>query len=104
MRPSKETLRNIVADLHQQDPKNPSLREYGFGAAGNPVGKPSWEKADPSLDCPNCGGDVCEITVTVENSMLRAGRGTALYFGCPACPWASPALATTDTPKEENNE
>ena len=84
-----------------------SLRDYGMGSVGETVGKPTWKPAegpDGELpECPNCGSLVCEVEVRVENPLLKGGEGRAIYLGCPACPWASPALAVAGR-KEVNDE
>jgi hypothetical protein len=73
------------------DEEAAKLREYGLPNSQSP-GTPTWESADKKLKCPNCGAQVCLVTVEVEMKMLRGGRGIATYTGCPACPWASPAV------------
>jgi hypothetical protein len=46
--------------------------------------------------CPNCG---CEklflIEVAVEHERLIGGKGTGVYGGCAACPYASPMMTRT---------
>ena len=77
-----------------------NLREYGLGSVGEPLGKPKAEHLDPETHdvvvngggCPNCGcEDVMQIKLKVRARPL-VGEGTCSYLGCPACPWASPAL------------
>ena len=70
------------------------LREYGLPNSHSP-GIPEWVSAGENAKCPNCGARVCLVTVTVEMHMLRGGKGVATYMGCPACPWASPALISS---------
>ncbi len=83
-----------------------NLRDYGMGSIGKPVGKPTWKPAraikGEKPDCPNCGGMLCEVELLVENHQLKGGVGKAHYLGCPACPWASPAVvASCGDVKEE---
>ena len=72
------------------------LRDYGMGPSGTPIGSPEWKKAetingsDPI--CPNCGSWLCEIMVLVSHPLLKGGMGSSRYLGCPACPYASPAM------------
>jgi len=77
---------------------NMDLRSYGLGASPKPIGTPTWKRAEPidGVDpiCPNCGAWVCEIEVKVESDLLVGGVGVSRYLGCPACPWASPSVAT----------
>ena len=72
-----------------------NLRDHGLGPSGEPSGKPTWEKADNAPPCPNCGADLCAVAVSIVNHpLLRGGKGLTRYLGCPACPWAGPAVAT----------
>ena len=84
-----------------------SLRDYGMGSVGKPIGKPTWKPAKKLggklPECPNCGGLVCEIEVLMENKLLKGGVGNAHYLGCPAWPWASPAMVAAVN-KEKKNE
>lgn len=58
-----------------------------------PDGVPTWDPApEGTPPCPNCGAKVCMIKVRVKQPLLRGGGGIATYFGCPACPWASPTV------------
>lgn len=75
------------------------LREYGLGSVGKPIGKPKASPLDAetkaslvkSGGCPGCGcEDVMQIKLKVLHPLV--GEGTCSYLGCPACPWASPAL------------
>jgi len=73
-----------------------NLRDHGMGPSGTPLEPPTWKKAEP-IDgsdpiCPNCGGWLCKIAVPVKHPMLRGGKGITRYLGCPACPYASPAV------------
>lgn len=83
-----------------------NMRDYGMGSIGKPVGKPTWKKVKlfegKRPECPNCGGLLCEVELLVENRQLKGGVGKARYLGCPACPWASPAIvASCGDAKEE---
>ena len=52
--------------------------------------------------CPNCGCEsVMQITVQINQPLLRGGTGTGVYLGCPACPWASP-MGCSASQKKEN--
>jgi len=70
------------------------LREYGLGESGKPLEKPTWSIAVGSPSCPNCGAQLCMVKVRVEQPLLKGGEGIANYLGCPACPYASPAMVT----------
>lgn len=72
------------------------LREYGLPNS-NPISIPSWKKTDEK--CPNCKATLCVVSVRVEQNMLHGGVGTSTYFGCPACPFASPAMVVCDGKK-----
>lgn len=71
-----------------------NLREHGLGPSGEPSGKPTWEKADEAPPCPNCGADLCSVSVPVKHPLLKGSTGVSKYLGCPACPFASPAIIT----------
>ena len=81
-----------------------SLRDYGLGSAGQVTGVPVWKRADINSDvpheCPNCGAHLCEIEVEMSNSLLMGGRGICHYHGCPACPFASPAVVVALTERQ----
>lgn len=72
-------------------PRGPNLRDYGLPdseVTGIPVATPM--KATPP--CPNCG---CKTLMSIEVEVTQAlvgGPGISTYVGCPACPWASPAM------------
>ena len=73
-----------------------NLRDHGLGPSGEPVGTPTWEKAEVKNGiepvCPNCSGWLCEVRVEVAHPLLKSRRGVSMYLGCPACPYASPAV------------
>lgn len=69
------------------------LRDYGLPPAGKPTGIPTWKKLDEPLPCPNCGGELVEVSVPVAHPLLKGGQGITTYLGCPACPFASPAIS-----------
>jgi hypothetical protein len=86
--------------------KKHSERDHGFGqvhgeeVAGRPVARPLNKKMQARTDadggCPNCGCyEIMEVTIPMNNPLLRGGMGKGVYFGCPACPWASPMMTTT---------
>ncbi len=56
--------------------------------------KPTWEGLHEP--CPNCGADLCRVYTPVKPPpMLRvgpSGQAVAVYLGCPACPYAGPAV------------
>jgi hypothetical protein len=83
----------MTDDKYEQYVK--SLRSYGRPEP-DPDGVPEWKRTEPPVHCPNCGGEVAEIRVRVKLDLLKGGKGTALYLGCPACPWASPAMTIAD--------
>jgi hypothetical protein len=71
------------------------LREYG-GADVEALGVPTWRGTDEELPpCPNCGAKVVQVQVKVRTPLITGGVGKCTYFGCPACPWASPSVTTT---------
>ena len=72
-----------------------NLRDYGLGDAGKPLETPTWKLASPEVPCPNCGAKLCEVSMLAENKLLKGGSGMMRYLGCPACPFASPAITTT---------
>lgn len=72
-----------------------SLRNHGLPPCGDPIEAPTWTRADVPFSCPNCGSAVAEVKVLVKLDLLNGGVGEASYFGCPACPWASPAMAVS---------
>lgn len=62
-----------------------------------PTGKPpTWSETEET--CPNCRAFLCKVSTPVEPPpMLRTDNGAvAVYMGCPACPYASPAMVTAD--------
>lgn len=74
-------------------------RDYGLPDPEAVLGTPTWEPtgSDGSITaipiaCPNCGAKLCHVSVDVEMSMLKGGKGRSNYLGCPACPYASPAV------------
>jgi hypothetical protein len=70
-----------------------NLRDYGLPDS-EVTGTPTWEATEHP--CPNCGGLLCQVQVTVQMPMLRGGHGLSTYLGCPACPYASPAVVRSD--------
>lgn len=72
-----------------------SLRDYGLGNLSKPTGTPTWKpafmRADP-MPYPNCGAQLCEVEVAVDHPLVHGGKGISMYLGCPACPFASPAV------------
>ena len=70
------------------------MRDYGLPDPDKVTGTPTWEGTD--LPCPNCGGKLCAVKVDIESNLLRGTAGTSTYLGCPACPYASPAMMTSN--------
>ena len=72
-----------------------SIRNYGLPDS-NPVSVPVAAEGPKELcesGCPNCGcKQIMEIKVKVEQNLIKGGKGIGTYFGCPACPWASPMM------------
>lgn len=66
-----------------------SLRNYGLPES-TPVDTPTWKRDASAPPCPNCEAEVVKVTLVVEQKLLKGGMGTGTYWGCPACPWASP--------------
>jgi len=61
-----------------------------------PDGVPTWEPAPADAPpCPNCGAKLCMVKAPVKQSQLTDGAGEATYLGCPACPFAGPAVIVT---------
>ena len=69
------------------------MRDYGLPDPDEVTGTPDWEGTD--MPCPNCGAKLCTVKVTVNHKQLRGGKGLSTYLGCPACPYASPAIMTS---------
>ena len=72
-------------------------RNHGYGDSPKAFGVPVIVSGGPPQGCPNCGcKKVFQISVTVEAPpQLRVPEGFeafCVYIGCPACPWASPAI------------
>lgn len=78
-------------------------RDHGYGDSPKAIGVPAVVSDGPPHPCPNCGCErVFQISVTIQapaNLLVRQGNEAfSVYIGCPACPWASPAL-TSSRPK-----
>lgn len=89
--------------MSNDDRKN--LRDHGLGEAIQPEADaiPTARPFDhPEAACPNCGCRIFEIEVLVKSEILFGGEGVSKYLGCPACPWASPAVTVSSPhpPKE----
>ena len=68
------------------------LRDYGLPDSQPIKGAvPEWKIAN-GIKCPNCKAILCEVKVRVYQHLLKGGEGLSTYLGCPACPFASPAL------------
>jgi hypothetical protein len=75
-----------------------NLRDHGYPDMGlKPIGKPKAEPTGADMECPNCGCQVMKITVDMEGGILKGGKGRGVYMGCPACPFASPAVTSVAT-------
>jgi len=87
--------------VSRRRPKRPStknLRDHGLVDCGKVLSKPKVTKVRGAPGCPNCGCETFQVTLLVENKILRGKTGLATYFGCPACPYASPAMIAATTP------
>ena len=69
------------------------LRDYGLPNT-KAISIPTWVRA-AEISCPNCGAECCMVTVEVECELVKGGKGISTYMGCPACPFASPAMTIT---------
>lgn len=72
-------------------------RDYGLDDQGVPLGAPVASPlpadADCPHECPHCGcAQLQEVQVRMKHPLIRGGEGICRYVGCPACPWASPAV------------
>ena len=76
-----------------------SLRNYGLPDS-EAIGIPTWSEAWPQTPCPNCGAKLCRVEVKVKQGLVKGGEGMSRYMGCPACPWASPAMVASTQLKE----
>jgi hypothetical protein len=73
------------------------LRDHGLGNLPQEVaGAPSWTPCADNETCPNCKGRLTDVALAVRSPLLRGGTGVTRYKGCPACPWAGPALTVAD--------
>ena len=81
-----------------------NVRDYGL-PEGTPISVPVAKPAEGPVTvkgCPNCGcKELASVTVEMQAELLKHGRGTGTYIGCPACPWASPMLMTSKKKEEE---
>lgn len=81
------------------------LRNYGMPDCGEPLKPPKATVISTRMMCPNCGcTNVMSVEVLVSNKLLRGGVGLASYLGCPACPWASPAMVAATLPGQSEGE
>ena len=73
------------------------MRSYGLPDS-QPVSVPKATKPQSEVEpCPVCGCEsVMQITLKVKQRLIKGGEGTGVYLGCPACPWASPMMVTSD--------
>lgn len=83
-----------------------SVRDYGMHDIDKVIGTPrvigqvgaSMTGHSQSLtDCPNCGCVLFAIEVDVEDKLLKGGKGSGRYLGCPACPYASQMVTTANS-------
>jgi len=74
-------------------------RDYGLPdgkPTSTPVAKPAPEKVAKE-GCPNCGcKQLMEISLSLEQPLLKGGKGKGTYLGCPACPFASPMMMVAE--------
>ena len=72
-----------------------NIRDYGL-ADSKPTSTPIATPAPEDMragGCPHCGcKEVMKIEVEADQKLLKGGKGKGTYFGCPACPWASPMM------------
>ena len=72
-----------------------NIRDYGLPDSeptSVPVAK-APPKSYKKEACPNCGCvSIMQIDVKADQELLKGGKGKGTYFGCPACPWASPMI------------
>lgn len=81
-------------------------RTYFNTPRPEPIGKPTWTAQDDLEPCPHCGCGCLLVECEVKPPpMLNtpSGRAVVRYIGCPACPYASPAVITamTQTPRAD---
>ena len=70
-----------------------NLRDHGYPDVGDtPSGTPTAEPAGKDTPCPNCGCHLMLVTVSMNNKLVKGGKGVGRYLGCPACPFASPMV------------
>ena len=78
-----------------------NVRNYGLpdsDPTSVPVAKPAPANIR-KVGCHLCGcKELMEITVEVEQPLLKSGTGTGTYLGCPACPFASPMIVISHAP------
>ena len=75
------------------------MRNYGLPNA-EPQGIPVATPLEKPTTCPNCGcAQVMDIMLPVKQDLIRGKKGLGRYMGCPACPWASPMIVTSNTPE-----
>lgn len=89
--------------------KKKSPRNHGLAKPPPVKGAPKVAgKAEGSPPCPNCGCETLffievELDPTSDSEMTRLlkkpegpYRIVGNYIGCPACPWASPMMASAN--------
>ena len=74
------------------------MRDYGLPNC-EVIGAPTAVAPDlPVSACPMCGcKEVMIVTAQVTQKLVKGGKGTGTYLGCPACPWASPMVIVSNT-------
>jgi hypothetical protein len=74
-----------------------NIRDHGYPDMGEkPTGTPKAKVIeDKNAVCPNCGCQLMEVSVEMSSRLLKAGKGTGTYLGCPACPFASPMVTVS---------
>lgn len=69
-------------------------RDYGLASAGEPIAPPEWAVPLVPETCPYCKGDLVHVRVLAKlPDLVGGGEGYIYYLGCPACPYASPAVS-----------
>ena len=77
------------------------IRDHGYGDSPEVEGVPVVEATMGGSKCPNCGCVTQAIAVAVSNphkglEIPEGHRAVGRYYGCPACPWASPMVTRAE--------
>jgi hypothetical protein len=66
---------------------------HDLPGAPRAISEPKVLRVNPEghVTCPHCKcKTTCEITIDLEVSHFKDGKGTGRYTGCPGCGWLSP--------------